>query len=515
MRRISARFETNQRSLEAQIDRFARPFESRRAVPVEERSVYYDTFDWRLQRAGAELALTTRGDRAFLILSLDHGATEAMLPLDHAPAFASDLPRSGLRERLDPLTEMRRLMPIIEVRCRDRRLDILDEVDKTVARVSFVERSVRRGGTPGATARGRWVSLASQIRVDAIRGYEERFADVRRFASRSLGLERTRSTDLSEGLAALSIESGQDPSKLSVALPPDASAYEALQTILRALLGTMRANEAGTLADLDSEYLHDFRVAVRRTRAVLSEMGDVFSEEFTTHMKTEFRWLGSITGPTRDLDVLLLKLDDYVGLLDEARRETLAALANAVRARRAIERARMDEMLRSARYHTLVETWDRALHSAEHVGPAATRSVRSIADERVRHRAKRVFKRAARVGPECPARRVHKLRLECKKLRYLLEVFHGLCQPGPLGRVVKALKRIQTGLGDFNDYHVHADWLRELEPEPGTPRAAISSLIPRLEEAAEEARKATSERLTRFLTKANRHRFEELIERGA
>ena len=42
-------------------------------------------------------------------------------------------------------------------------------------------------------------------------------------------------------------------------------------------------------------------------RAVLSELHDVLSEELTAHLKTEFRWLGALTGPTRDLDVLLLK----------------------------------------------------------------------------------------------------------------------------------------------------------------------------------------------------------------
>jgi CHAD domain-containing protein len=31
----------------------------------------------------------------------------------------------------------------------------------------------------------------------------------------------------------------------------------------------------------------------------------------TDHFKQEFRWLGMITGPVRDLDIYLLKFDEY------------------------------------------------------------------------------------------------------------------------------------------------------------------------------------------------------------
>ncbi|MFC1662475.1 CHAD domain-containing protein, partial [Gemmatimonadota bacterium] len=38
----------------------------------------------------------------------------------------------------------------------------------------------------------------------------------------------------------------------------------------------MRANEVGMLKNLDSEFLHDFRVAVRRTRSGLTQLKGVF-----------------------------------------------------------------------------------------------------------------------------------------------------------------------------------------------------------------------------------------------
>ena len=63
-----------------------------------------------------------------------------------------------------------------------------------------------------------------------------------------------------------------DPSKLSVDLSPDMRADAALKRVLLHLLGTIEVNEKGTKTDIDSEFLHDFRVAVRRTRSALTQV---------------------------------------------------------------------------------------------------------------------------------------------------------------------------------------------------------------------------------------------------
>ena len=44
----------------------------------------------------------------------------------------------------------------------------------------------------------------------------------------------------------------------------------------RALLDIMVANEPGMRADLDTEFLHDYRVSLRRTRSLLGQIKNVF-----------------------------------------------------------------------------------------------------------------------------------------------------------------------------------------------------------------------------------------------
>ena len=75
---------------------------------------------------------------------------------------------------------------------------------------------------------------------------------------------------------------------------------------------------SGVIADIDTEFLHDFRVAVRRTRATLKLTGDVLPDAMADRFAPDFKWLGDLTTPTRDLDVFLLGFDEMAGDLQAA-----------------------------------------------------------------------------------------------------------------------------------------------------------------------------------------------------
>ena len=66
------------------------------------------------------------------------------------------------------------------------------------------------------------------------------------------------------------------------------------------------ANWPGTIEQLDPEFLHDLRVAVRRTRSVLREGKKVLPPAIVERAEERFGWLGTLTGPARDLDVHLI-----------------------------------------------------------------------------------------------------------------------------------------------------------------------------------------------------------------
>ncbi|MCB0297264.1 MAG: CHAD domain-containing protein, partial [Calditrichaeota bacterium] len=119
-----------------------------------------------------------------------------------------------------------------------------------------------------------------------------------------------------------------------IELPPELPAAAALQRILRELREVMQQNEPGVIADIDSEFLHDFRVAVRRTRSALGQLKGVFAAERLAQFRSDFAEIGKATNLLRDLDVYLLDRRHYEAMLPETLQGALAPLFTHLEAER-------------------------------------------------------------------------------------------------------------------------------------------------------------------------------------
>jgi CHAD domain-containing protein len=53
-------------------------------------------------------------------------------------------------------------------------------------------------------------------------------------------------------------------------LAPELPARETARRIIHKILGISRQNEAGIIDDIDTEFLHDYRICLRKIRSVLS-----------------------------------------------------------------------------------------------------------------------------------------------------------------------------------------------------------------------------------------------------
>ena len=88
------------------------------------------------------------------------------------------------------------------------------------------------------------------------------------------------------------------------------------------------------------------------------------------------------------------------------------------------------------------------------------------------------------IGDDSPAEALHDLRKRGKELRYLLELFGGLFDPGVVKPMVSTLKDLQDVLGAFQDGEVEVETMRalgdDLAVEPGGP-AALMALGPVLD----------------------------------
>ena len=140
-----------------------------------------------------------------------------------------------------------------------------------------------------------WQALPTVITVIGLRGYEDVYQRLVPVIESRPGVE-----SCPEGLQERA-PPGRRPDQATfrcpVDLAPTVRADVGARQIHLALLGILLANEPGLRANLDTEFLHDFRVALRRTRSLLGQIRHVFPPDAVEHFSSEFR--GWAVSPAR------------------------------------------------------------------------------------------------------------------------------------------------------------------------------------------------------------------------
>ena len=159
--------------------------------------------------------------------------------------------------------------------------------------------------------------------------------------------------------------------------------------MLANLRGAMVANWDGTVDDIDPEFLHDLRVAVRRTRVVLANAKRVLPDDVRQRAREDFAWLGGISGTARDLDVYQIEWPDYTADLDATATAALVPLREHLGVERQAAHAELATQLSSARAAAAVGGMERVARHPVDAG--------SLGDRRLEALEKTVARRSA--GP--------------------------------------------------------------------------------------------------------------------
>jgi CHAD domain-containing protein len=253
-------------------------------------------------------------------------------------------------------------------------------------------------------------------------------------------------------MRVLQVETLSKPKRNAVAL-------ERIRYLLALQLQELETHDPGVRLGLDSEAVHQFRVATRRTRAIIRATRPLLGATLEP-LGSELKWLAGVLGPVRDLDVLLEHLREESAELGDDR-PAGELLLTALDRERDDRRAALLLALDSARYLALLDSFALALASLPEIeAPAGLMPLAG-------HALRKLEQAVAETPPAPTDVELHALRIHAKRARYAAELAGGK----KLGPYVTALKHVQDVIGEHQDAVVTEERLRSV----ASPDSALAA----------------------------------------
>ena len=492
------------------ISELADHYTIKRDPAIDERFAIFDTFDWRL--FNKSLMLYASGNK----LSLRKLAKSEIMQraeISPLPVFIRDFPDSQLKQLLAPIIKMRALLKLVDVYSRSMPYRILNQDEKTVARLAYEEirPSLKKNAPP----------LATYLWLKPVKGYPKYARNLAKQVEKA-GFAQSKVEDIYfKALEGVDKKPGGYSAKVNIKLDPLMPADAATKIILRFLLYVMRTNEANIERDLDTEFLHDFRVAIRRTRSALGQIKYIFPAKTANRFKQDFAFVGKLSNELRDLDVYLLNEDTYKAMLPPILHDDIYPLFEHLREKRSRALQNVMRGLKSKKYAKILQDWEAFLNKPRRnsrSAPNAQLPVIDLARKRIYKKYRSVVKAGNLILENSEDEMLHVLRIQCKKLRYLMEFFASLFPLKKNNVLIAQLKKLQDNLGDFNDLCVQAEYLLNISEElPATHKevkktlVAIGCLIGTLDEEKQKVKDAFAKTFTDFASLENEKLFGDLF----
>jgi CHAD domain-containing protein len=241
---------------------------------------------------------------------------------------------------------------------------------------------------------------------------------------------------------------------------------EAGRKILRLHFLRMLANEDGTRKGKDIEALHDMRVATRRQRAIFRMVRPYFKRKVVRPFQAELRTLAGHLGAVRDLDVLIEAAEGYQSDSAVDLSQALEPLFDEWRKRRSTARDELAAYLNGDSYQAFTKRY-KAFLSSPGTGVKHPAAGDSVPPHLVRHVLPgEIWGHYGRVRayetvvPLASVETIHALRIEAKRLRYLLEFFSEVLRPS-VAEAIEAIVALQDHAGELHDTDVTIGLLRD------------------------------------------------------
>jgi CHAD domain-containing protein len=276
----------------------------------------------------------------------------------------------------------------------------------------------------------------------------------------------------------------------------DLQSQVSLASLGLAWVRQLQVNAGGALSSDAPEYVHQLRVGLRRLRCLFGVLmdGDAARSDIGRRtVQDELRWIAGVLGECRDWDVFAAELLP-VAVASLSQQEAVELRRRTARMR-SVRRKALRTALGSARFVRLPAMVEAVLAMPLRELPAAAqRDITVLVAEAMHRRSTRACRWARRPDRKAPEK-LHRLRIEIKKLRYLGEMI-APCHPDKAAKeYLKSVTELQSALGRMQDITTARQMIRTLactrtSPMPAVLPAMDSALADRLAKVLEDITEA-------------------------
>ena len=458
----------------------------------------FDTFDWQIWLA--EQVLIATGNNRLELIAADNSC-QASVRVGRVWQFARELPEPMASE-LKKLVSVRALISKFRCQWREQSLAFLNSDEKIVARATIYHLDNATTVAPAF------------FKLRPLRGYDQEAQAIVNNLDPVAAATQAEIT-LRFLLQCCGLTPAPFATKPEFHLEAHQPTEEAVLVMVAELLRLARQQEKGLIADIDTEFTHQYRVNLRKARSLLSLFKKEFSPERYRALQLPLKSMAKETNLLRDLDVFLLDQNNYRAILPGNFQPGLDTLFKRLSRRRRHVWRTVTATLAGEDYLDNAKQLETLTKEPPDLSTPRSRTpIKKQVSRKILSQYNKIRRHGARINAATPDEQIHELRIEAKKLRYLLELFAELFPYEKVRQLIKALKRVQDYLGRFNDYSSQCLFLGLLACGSGittAERDAINGLIAVLYSKQRSEREQVVEMIAAFSTAAIAEQFQKLF----
>lgn len=236
---------------------------------------------------------------------------------------------------------------------------------------------------------------------------------------------------------------------------------DAIDTMIYQLTSEIKTYQTVLQGDpKDVEALHQFRIRMRKLRALLQEFERFFAPKWLKKHKKLLAKLMAHTNAKRDNDVALSDIDIFAKKLSSKNTKSLDKLKHSLQKKEAKLEKKLISFMEGEALSAELIALCRDAEKQEIYQESARQPLILVAISIINQSVQDILKEGEPLKKGFNKKAYHKLRIEFKKLRYLLELLSPIIPPDTLNNALDHLKKIQTLLGEINDLQVQKKELK-------------------------------------------------------